>query len=121
MMQRDRQQAERGGEDEGNAALPEDWRPGTAAAVLVRAFRNRLPAVRPCGASVQERLLCSIAGDYGTHALVLEALIEVLIRKGVMSEDEFEALLDDIDARDGQLDGTLGTPAYGAGTAGEGI
>lgn len=54
------------------------------------------------------QLLRHIACDYGTHALVLEALIETLIRKGVMSEDEFEEILHEIDGRDGRMDGTLG-------------
>ena len=62
-----------------------------------------------------ERLLRSIAWDYGTHALVLEALIEILVGKGIVSEDEFEELLATIDARDGRLDGTLGDPSYHIG------
>lgn len=92
-------------------------KPGQAAAsILSRAFAKRSDSVEP-GAAVHERLLRCIACDYGTHALVLETLIELLVKKGLVDEDEFEELLNAIDARDGKLDGMLGQPGY----IGEGI
>jgi len=111
---------EAAGTSEGGERLPENgrggWRPGTAASsILARAFKNRTAVPEKTAPSALERLLQSIAGDYGTHALVLEALIELLIAKGVMTEDEFEDLLEVIDARDGQIDGTLGDPSYHLG------
>ncbi len=107
-------------EPKGRRGKASGWRPGTAAAtILTRAFQNRSSSegVSAKGASptALERLLQSIAGDYGTHALVLEALIEILVSKGIVSEDEFEDLLETIDARDGRIDGTLGDPDYNLG------
>ena len=91
-------------------------KPGQAAAsILSRAFAHR-DENGSTGATAHERLLRCIASDYGTHALVLETLIELLVNKGIIGEDEFEDLLNSIDARDGRLDGTLGQPVYiGAG------
>lgn len=87
-------------------------KPGAAApAILSRAFaRQRTGAA--ADATSHERLLYCIACDYGTQALVLETLIEILVRKGIMTEDEFEELLQVIDARDGRIDGTLGQASY---------
>ena len=107
-------------EPKGGRGKASGWRPGTAATtILTRAFQNRSSSegVSAKGASPTEleRLLQSIAGDYGTHALVLEALIEILVSKGIVSEDEFEDLLETIDARDGRIDGTLGDPDYNLG------
>ncbi len=81
---------------------------------LGRALRRRpVAAVAP----EPERLLKCLACDYGTQALVVETLIEMLVRKNIMTEDEFAELLDLIDARDGRLDGTLGAADF----LGEGI
>ena len=83
---------------------------------LVRRRAAVLPQ-RPGVSETRDKLLQCIACDYGTHALLLETLIEMLIGKGIMTEDEFEELLQLVDRRDGRIDGTLGQPAY----IGEGI
>ena len=54
-----------------------------------------------------ERVRESAMKDYATHALVLQTLIEVLLAKGIMTEDEFADTLDAVDARDGVRDGML--------------
>ena len=56
-----------------------------------------------------------MATDYGTQSLIIQTLIEVLLDKGVMTEDEFEDKMDAIDARDGKKDGTLGGHEFGSG------
>lgn len=49
----------------------------------------------------------SVAADMGTQALVLHALIEILLEKKIMTEDEFADKLDEIDMRDGIRDGMM--------------
>jgi len=53
------------------------------------------------------RIRESVTKDYGTQMLVLQTLIELMIDKGNMSEDEFADKLDEIDMRDGIRDGML--------------
>ena len=49
----------------------------------------------------------TLAKDYMTQALVQQTLIEILIEKGIMTDDEFIDKLDEIDLRDGVRDGML--------------
>lgn len=58
------------------------------------------------------KMLRSIETDYGTQALAFEALVELLVAKGVLTEDEFADKVDEIDARDGEMDGTIGFGGY---------
>lgn len=58
------------------------------------------------------KMLRSIETDYGTQALAFEALVELLLVKGVITEDEFADKIDEIDARDGEMDGTIGFGGY---------
>jgi hypothetical protein len=58
---------------------------------------------------VQEQL----TKDYATQALVMQTMMEILIEKKIMTEDEFVDKLDEIDLRDGVRDGTLHGPGQG--------
>jgi len=84
------------------------------------ANREPVPAGDPCeGASDDWRRVCrALRLDYGTQALIVQTLIELLVRKGILSEDDFEETLQEIDRRDGVVDGTLG---LGRWTHGGGI
>lgn len=57
-----------------------------------------------------EQLHERVEKDYGTQALIIQSLIEILVQKGVMTEDEFVDKMDEIDLRDGKRDGTLSSP-----------
>lgn len=49
----------------------------------------------------------TVEKDFGTMSLVLQTLIEILLQKEIMNEDEFEEKMDEIDLRDGKKDGAL--------------
>src|SRR5262245_54043132 len=45
--------------------------------------------------------------DLAEALLLLHGLVELLIRRGLISSDELKAMMDEIDLRDGQLNGYL--------------
>ncbi len=54
-----------------------------------------------------QRIRNTIATDYATQSLIQQTIIELLIEKGVITDDEFADKLDEIDMRDGVQDGML--------------
>lgn len=55
----------------------------------------------------------TVEKDFGAMSLVLQSLIEIMLEKEVMTEDEFEDKMEEIDLRDGRRDGTM-SPAENA-------
>lgn len=49
-----------------------------------------------------------VEADFRTMTLAIQTLIEVMLEKEVMTEDEFADKMDEIDLRDGKLDGGIG-------------
>jgi hypothetical protein len=58
------------------------------------------------------RSIEAIRKDWGTLSLLFQTLLELLSRKGIVNEDEFVEMLDEVDARDGVMDGTIHEPPH---------
>lgn len=53
-----------------------------------------------------------LASDLGKAMLLVHSLIELCVRKGVMTRAEIAAVINELDLRDGVADGRLGPPRH---------
>lgn len=54
-----------------------------------------------------ERVILALRDELGKQKLALAALTRFLLAKGVVSEDELAAFIEEVDAEDGNLDGKI--------------